>query len=210
MASPDSLNFEVILLAAGRSRRMAGVDKLLLPVDGTAMVRRSAQLYLDLGMSVTVVTGTDDRQVARALAGLDVKLVANPNADSGQNSSVCAGLAATPLAAAGIMVALADQPLLAAADIRALAQTFANHGGARICVPRWAGQRGNPVIFPVAVARRLREPGAMPPRAFIDAHPEQVAWFDAANDHFTRDIDTREDAAQLLGAEFIAHSQDGR
>jgi len=209
VASPDSLNFEVILLAAGRSRRMAGVNKLLLPVDGTTMVRRSAQLYLDLGMRVTVVTGADDR-VARALAGLDVKLVTNSDADSGQNSSVGAGLAATPLAAAGIVVALADQPLLTVDDIRALAQAFTSHDGARICVPRRAGQRGNPVIFPVAMARRLREPGAMPPRAFIDAQPDQIAWFDAANDHFTRDIDTPDDAAQLLGADIITHAQGKR
>ncbi|MDP9057816.1 MAG: nucleotidyltransferase family protein [Pseudomonadota bacterium] len=200
MVLPDSPQFEVILLAAGRSRRMAGVDKLLLPVDGVAMVRRSAQLYLGLGMSVIVVTGTDDTHITKALAGLPVRLVANPDPDSGQNSSVCAGLVATPMVAAGVVVALSDQPLLTGDDIRALAAAFADHGGTRICVPRRAGQRGNPVIFPVAIARRLREPGSMIPRAFIDSHPDHVAWFDAANDHFTRDVDTPQDAAQLLGS----------
>lgn len=207
VADADSPHFETILLAAGRSRRMAGVDKLLLAVDGVTMVRRSALLYLALGMRVTVVTGCDNRDVAAALAGLDLHLVANPDADSGQLSSVQAGLVATPLTAPGVVMALADQPLLTAADICALMATFSSDAGAHICVPRFAGQRGNPVIFPVAVARRLREPGAMPPRAFIDAHPEHITWFEAANDHFTRDIDTREDAAQLLGATSLAPSR---
>ncbi len=200
VVSPDSLPLEAILLAGGRSRRMAGVNKLLLCVDGMAMVRRSALLYLDLGISLTVVTGSDDGAVAAELAGLDVRLVANPNAECGQHSSVRAGLVATPLTAPGLLVALADQPLLTTTDIRALVAEFARHAGTRICVPRFAGDRGNPVIFPGSVARHLRDPGSMPPRAFIDAYPAQVAWFDAANDHFTRDVDTPEDAADLIGA----------
>lgn len=196
--SPASRPLEAILLAAGRSRRMAGVNKLLLSVDGMAMVRRSALLYLDLGMNLTVVTGSEMSPVAAELAGLDLKLIANPDADSGQYSSVRAGLAATALSARGVVIALVDQPLLTTVDIGALVAEFANHGETCICVPRFAGARGNPVIFPVAVARHLRET-CMPPRGFIDTHPEQVAWFEAANDHFTRDVDTPEDAAQLLG-----------
>ncbi len=208
MTIPDSIHCEAILLAAGRSRRMGDVDKLLLRVDGQPMVRRSACLYLDLGITLTVVTGSDNRAVAAALAGLDLRLVTNPAADGGQQSSVRAGLAATPLQRPGIIVALADQPLLTAADIAALVAQFAAHAGARICVPRLAGERGNPVIFPAAIARRLREPGGMTPRAFIDADPRQIAWFEAANDHFTRDVDTPADAAKLLGTAIAAASHD--
>jgi molybdenum cofactor cytidylyltransferase len=156
-------------------------------------------LYRELGMRLTVVTGRDNREVAAALAGLDCRLVANPDADDGQHTSVRAGLLATPLAAPGVVVALADQPLLTAADIGALVAAFAGDGGDRICVPRFGGKRGNPVIFPAGVVRRLREPGALPPRGFIDTHPELVAWFEATSDHFTRDVDTPEDAAELIG-----------
>ncbi len=203
-----SLHLEAILLAAGRSRRMAGVNKLLLPVDGVAMVRRSALLYRALGMRLTVVTGPDNRDVAAALSGVEFQLVVNPDADDGQQTSVRAGLLATPLLAPGAVVALADQPLLTAADIGALASEFAGHAGARMCVPRFGGKRGNPVIFPAAVVRCLREPGALPPRAFIDAHPELVCWFEAANDHFTRDVDTPEDAAELIGTSVPAPAHD--
>jgi CTP:molybdopterin cytidylyltransferase MocA len=178
---------------------MGGVDKLLLPVGGVAMVRRSALLYCELGMPLTVVTGAHASAVADAVAGLDVRLVANADADNGQQTSVLAGLLATPLAAPGVLVALADQPLLTSADIAALVAAFAAQAGQRIGVPWFAGKRGNPVIFPAAIVRRLRAPGGLAPRAFIDAHPELVAWFDASNDHFTRDVDTPEDAAELIG-----------
>ncbi len=199
MPTSDSLHLEAILLAAGRSRRMGNVDKLLLPIDGIAMVRRSACLFLELGMALTVVTGSDNQHIAEALTGLDVKLVANSDADSGQHSSVRAGLAVTPLLAPGVVIALSDQPLLTTPDISALAAAFTEHGASRICVPRHAGQRGNPVILPQAIARQLRSPDAPTPRAFIDTHSETVAWFDTASDHFIRDIDTPSDAERLLG-----------
>jgi molybdenum cofactor cytidylyltransferase len=204
----DSIHLEAILLAAGRSRRMGGVNKLLLPVDGVAMVRRSALLYCALGMRLTVVTGPEASGVAGALAGLEVRLVVNPDADYGQQTSVLAGLLATPLVAAGVVVALADQPLLTSADIGVLVAEFAAQAGQRICVPRFGEKRGNPVIFPAAIVRRLRAPGALPPRAFIDAHPELVCWFAAANDHFTRDVDTPEDAAELIGTSAAVSSHD--
>ncbi len=200
MAHSDSLHCEAILLAAGRSRRMGSIDKLLLPVDGEAMVRRSARLYLDLGVTLTVVTGSDGQAVAAVLAGLDFRLVVNADADHGQHTSVRAGLAAAPLLAPGVIIALADQPLLTVEDIGALVAEFAASAAERICVPRFGGIRGNPVIFPAATARLLRATGAMPPRAFIDACPDQVVWFDASNDHFTRDVDTPADAAELLDA----------
>ena len=179
---------------------MGDIDKLLLAVNGQPMVRRSARLYLDLGMKLTVVTGSDDRAIAAALAGLGLQLVANPAADNGQQTSVHAGLAATALQAPGVIVALADQPLLTLHDITALLTEFAAHAGTRICIPRFNGQRGNPVIFPAAIARILREQDAMSPRDYLDAHPREVAWFEVNNDHFTRDIDTPADAAELLGA----------
>ena len=68
-----------------------------------------------------------------------------------------------------------------------------------ITIPRHGGQRGNPIILPAAIARQLRDdPQAPSPRAFMDQHPEQIAWFEADTDHFTQDIDTPADAARLI------------
>lgn len=191
---------EAIVVAAGRSRRMGAVNKLLLPVAGIPMVRHVVALYAALASPVTVIVGEDAADVREALAGLDVRLVENRNVDAGQQESVRLGLAAADLTGGGVLIALADQPLLTASDIEALIACFETHGGTRICVPRRDGKRGNPVLFPTALARRLREDETAPrARRFIDDHPEHVIWFEAANDHFTTDIDTPEDAARILG-----------
>ena len=176
---------------------MGGVDKLLLPIAGEPMIRRSARLYLELGMSLIVVTGRDNGP-RDALAGLDLALIVNPAADDGQHSSVHAGLAAAALAATGVILALADQPLLTSRDIALLCESFIRGGAQHICVPQYAGARGNPVILQMDVAQHCRDDHILP-RAFMDARPDRAAWFHAENDHFTRDVDTPEDAARVLG-----------
>lgn len=189
---------EVILLAAGHSRRMGGPDKLLLTTPGgQSLLARAASLYRGLGMPATAVLRPDQPRHVEALAGIDLAVVTNANPQADQATSARTGLAAAQLAGAGVLIALVDQPWLTKADIAALVATFAGTGGQKIVVPRHKGQRGNPVLLPVAVARELAvDPGASP-RAFIDAHPALVVWHEAAHDHFTRDIDTPADAALL-------------
>jgi molybdenum cofactor cytidylyltransferase len=196
----DPVGIEAIITAAGRSQRMGAVNKLLLPVDGVAMVRRSVALYTRVASPVTVVLGHDKAAVAAALAGLDLRLVENPQVDAGQQESVRIGLGAAALQGRGLLIALADQPLLTATDLERFIAFFDEQGGAKICVPMRNGVRGNPVLFPTVLARRMRDDPAAPGgRKFIDGHAELVARFEADNDHFTSDVDTPADAAGLLG-----------
>jgi molybdenum cofactor cytidylyltransferase len=195
-----SPRLEIILLAAGHSRRMGSIDKRLIAVGGEPLVRRSARLYCDIGLSVLVVARADDEAIAGALAGLDVRVIANPDSQAEQGASALLGLAACgDLISDGIIIALADQPLLTGPDIAWLIAEFASTGGTRICIPRHGGARGNPVILPAALARALRD--ARPPitpRAFVDAHAAAIHWCEADHPRFTEDIDTPDDALRLL------------
>ena len=162
------------------------------------MVRHAASLDRALGLPVTVVVSPENAQVAKALAGLEVTLTRNLDPHAEQGDSLRTGLASARLAAPGLLIALADQPLLTPADSTALLASFARHP-AHICVPRHLGQRGNPVILPAIIARQLRDDASAPgPRAYMDANPGQIAWFEAPKAHFTSDIDTPQDAARLL------------
>ena len=83
----------VILLAAGESRRMGATNKLLLPVDGEPLVRRTARILVSLAsVRVTAVLGHDAKEVASALSGLDVMLTVNSDFAKGQRSSVHHGI----------------------------------------------------------------------------------------------------------------------
>lgn len=124
-----------IILAAGLSRRMGNINKLLIPVDGVAMIRRSVEAYIKACDSrITVVTGYQRAEVETVLRGLDVKFVFNPEFEQGQKTSVAAGLAASPPARA-TLIGLGDQPFLTSNDLLWLLEQHRANTSCKITVP---------------------------------------------------------------------------
>ena len=104
-----------LVLAAGRSTRMGGPNKLLAEIDGRPLVRIAAEQALASRASpVIVVTGHQRERVERALAGLPVTFVHNPDFAEGLSTSLKAGIAAVPAEADGAIVCLGDMPQVSA------------------------------------------------------------------------------------------------
>jgi molybdenum cofactor cytidylyltransferase len=151
----------VILLAAGRSQRMGGRNKLLMDADGQPMVRRVAVTLLNSRVrEVIAVLGHDHARVAAALAGLPLRIVVNDEYALGQMSSVRAGIAATAEDPVAIVVALADQLALEPPDIDFLIDAFLALPEPKILVPAYRGQRGNPIVLPGMQLSALQAGGA--------------------------------------------------
>jgi molybdenum cofactor cytidylyltransferase len=137
-----------IVLAAGRSTRMGGPNKLLAEIGGKPLVRIAAEQALASRASpVIVVTGHEHERVAAALAGLSVKVVHNPDFASGLGGSLKTGIAAVPADADGAVVCLGDMPQVDAALIDQLIAAFDPEKGALAVVPVFDGRRGNPVLW---------------------------------------------------------------
>jgi molybdenum cofactor cytidylyltransferase len=181
---------------------MGAQNKLLLPIDGKPMVARVVESVLAAGFSeVVVVLGHEADAVRRALAPLGVRCVLNEQFESGQVSSVRAGLAALERPAAAVMIGLGDQPLLSAADLLALKTAYAARPSGSILIPMRGGQRGNPVIVDWQSARDTLERGVnFGCRHFIDENPDRVYRWPAPNDHFVRDVDEPADYQTLLAS----------
>jgi molybdenum cofactor cytidylyltransferase len=198
MSADSRPNIAALLLAAGLSERMGAVNKLTLKVGGVEMVRRAAQTLIDCGLDLFVVVGHERERVAKALSGLSCSLVDNPDFREGQPSSMRAGLDAIGGDYDGVIVALADQPLLDAQDVASLLAAYSGSDGTRIMVPFHRDQRGNPIILPAAIVEEIGErPMNFGCRKFIERNPERIVVYQAPNDHFTRDIDTPEALAAL-------------
>jgi molybdenum cofactor cytidylyltransferase len=194
------LRISAVVLAAGLSRRMGAQNKLLLPVAGEAMIARVVENVLGAGFSeVVVVLGHEAEAVRRAVAALGVRCVYNERFESGQVSSVRAGLAALEQSADAVMICLGDQPLLTTADLRELQGAYASRPSGSILIPTRAGQRGNPVIIDWQSVRDTLERGLnFGCRHFIDENPERVYRWPAPSDHFVRDVDEPADYQTLL------------
>jgi molybdenum cofactor cytidylyltransferase len=144
----DGRRVAAIVLAAGRSTRMGGPNKLLADIKGKPLVRIAAEEALaSRADGVIVVTGHQRERVEQALAGLKVRFVHNPDFAEGLSTSLKAGLAAVPAEADGAIICLGDMPQVRADMIDRLIGAFDPARGALIVVPVIAGKRGNPVLW---------------------------------------------------------------
>ena len=164
-----------IVLAAGRSSRMGGPNKLLARFAGEPLIRRTAERALASGVKgAVVVTGHQAARVREALDGIDMRVVHNPDFATGLSSSLKAGVAALPVSATGALIVLGDMPALSSADLDRLIDAFRKAGGTSVVRATHDGKRGNPVLLPRALfarvaqlegdtgARHLVESGALP------------------------------------------------
>lgn len=193
MTLPSHAPVAGVLLAAGRSARM-GRPKQLLPVAGVPLVRRTAQALTDAGhdtLLCVVPPGEVGDGIRTALRGLPFAFVVNPDPARGLASSFRAAVAALPAGVAGVNFALADMPLLGAAQHAALISAFRETGA-----PVVLAQYGDPDAGPEA------GPVRAPPHLF--RADLLAAVRDAPDaDHGPRHL-IREHAAQALTLTFPA------
>ena len=197
-----------ILLAAGFSHRMGRANKLLLEIDGVALLRRIAEILVSVpAVRVTAVLGHDAEQTGALLAGLDVQLTVNPNYAEGQRSSVFHGLSMAHEAPVS-MVVPADLPLLCVDDCLALldahtgARTSANSAAVTMPV-RYRDddmQRGNPVVLSRAARQDVVRGGVnLGCRGLIERRPDLVNVFESDSDGYFVDIDTPQSYRDVAG-----------
>jgi CTP:molybdopterin cytidylyltransferase MocA len=120
-----------------------GTPKLLLPLGGEPIVRRTARQLCDSGYDeVLIVSGGEQPRIVEALDGLPVRHAHNPDFATGMGSSFRTGIQHLPGDSQAAMFALADQPFVGAAEYRALLDAW------RLQKPLIVGSRFGDVTAP--------------------------------------------------------------
>jgi len=181
-----------IVLAAGRSTRMGGPNKLLAEINGRPLVRIAADAALaSQARPVIIVTGHQRERVEAALNSLDVTLVHNPDFAEGLSTSLKVGIAAVLPDVDGAIVCLGDMPQVNASLIDLLLAAFDPEKGALVVVPTIGGKRGNPVVWS---RRFFPELGALDgdvgARHLIASYPEAVTELPLTGNAALVDVDT--------------------
>jgi molybdenum cofactor cytidylyltransferase len=191
-----------IVLAAGRSTRMGGPNKLLAKINGRQLVRIAAEEALaSQARPVIVVTGHQRERVEAALKGLDVKLAHNGDFADGLSTSLKVGIAAVPADVDGAIVCLGDMPQVNAQLIDRLLAAFDPEKGALVVVPTIDGKRGNPVVWSRRFFPELAGlDGDVGARHLIASYPEAVTELPLVGKAALVDVDTP-DALKAVRAE---------
>jgi molybdenum cofactor cytidylyltransferase len=185
-----------IILAAGESKRF-GQPKQLLDWHGKPFVRQVADTALAAGLSpVVIVTGANAEQVEAAVRDLPLTINHNPNWQTGQSSSLQAGLRAIPSETGAAIFLLADQPQVTPTVLRALVERH-SLDLSPIVAPQVQGQRANPVLFDrVTFPDLMSLRGDSGGRAIFPKYP--VTYLPWQDEILLADIDTPEDYRKLV------------
>ena len=202
-ATPQPLRTGVLILAAGAGRRMGGRAKCLLEVQGHSLLERLVRSVRSLELHTPVLVlghhaAEIQAHVAQWPAHLTPRRVVNPAPEDDPASSLHLGLSALDSDVQAVMVLLADQPLINAADIGAVLQAFQHRPpGCQVLMPMVNGVPGHPVIFDAAVRADLLAAPGTGLRQWRATHPEATLPWVVDNPHHTRDLDTPDDVDAL-------------
>jgi len=186
--------WSALILAAGAGQRFGG-GKLLAPLAGAPLIRRTLEAAVSGGFAETlVVTGADDDAIRSALDLVPCRIVHAPDWAEGMAASLRCGVAALAPDARGLCVFLGDMPLVpvhVCAQLIALAQA-----GGYAARPRVAGKPGHPVAFTrAAFADLARLEGDQGATALLKQRPGGVAYLDTDGNGALFDIDFPADLA---------------
>lgn len=190
MSAP--LRIAAVVLAAGASRRM-GTNKLLLPVEGEAMVHRTVRRVRDAGCEpIVVVTGHDAARVREALAPLGVQFAESPDPTGPTSASLHAGLQALPSDVDATLVMLADMVQVTTPMLRALVEGAAL-GAEPLGVSRYGDVLAPPLLFTRALwPELLAWHGEGCGKAVVRAHENEARLHEWPVEAL-QDVDTPDD-----------------
>lgn len=144
------MQIAAIVMAAGRSSRFEGGNKLLASIDGVPLVRHVlTAVEASPVTDVVLVVAPQAHGVVDAAGPGRWRTIINEHAENGLASSLRAGIAALPETTDGALVVLADMPGVSAYLIARVMSAFTAEGGSVIVYPADdAGRQGHPVLWP--------------------------------------------------------------
>ena len=217
-----------IVLAAGLSRRMGEVNKLLLPFGEKTVLETTLDNILSSNIEVVlIVIGHEAPQVKKVLddylrrnTGFRRKffIVENPDFEKGMTTSIQAGVRASKHLTAethnsqlithnsiNYMICLSDMPLISSDEYSFLKNQFedvSKQDTQAIVQPIFKEKRGNPTIFSNFYENDIlnlsNTEGCKP---IVQAHKNHVHLVEMPSPSILKDIDNKEDYELMMNDE---------
>lgn len=173
-----------------------GTPKQLLPLGNKPAIRHCVDTLVASGIKdLVVVTGVQHEACVEALRGTPVRFSRNEAATSQMADSVRTGLGAIDAACSGVLVCLADHPLVSAETYRSIINLHHQVSG-NIIIPLFNGRRGHPSLFPMEIISGIYSADTL--RDLIRQHEDRVLQFEAPDEGVVLDMDTRDDYRAML------------
>ena len=199
MPSFRESRFAGLILAAGESSRM-GREKALLPWRGSTFLAGQIALLSPWAECVIVVAGKNCHNLRPVVETNGALLVANPQPEMGQFSSLQTGL--REVSARGcdaVILALVDRPPVLPQTLALLRQSYEQVAEEIWAVhPEYAGRHGHPILFGQEMMTALRRaPAACTAREVQEQHRERILSISVNDPFVSANVNTPAEYEQL-------------
>ena len=198
-ASAIEGRYGIVILAAGSSTRL-GQPKQLLIFEGSSLIKRVAEIALDVSDKVVVVTGHQQKKVQAELLGLPLIIVQNDSFEEGIASSIRKGLSTLIenfKGLKGVIFLVCDQPYLSQNVLTELIKS-ADETGKKIISSAYGDTTGIPVLFDKSFfGKLLALKGDIGAKKLIQENLADAATIDFPGGSI--DIDTMQDFESVIG-----------
>lgn len=134
-----------VILAAGESKRM-GTPKMLLPFNGSTMIRNVIQNVSESDISkIMVVLGAHKEKISMEIEKLPVRTCFNDDFRQGMLTSVKCGVRNLPSGFDAVLVFQGDQPLIRPATINKIINSYTSSNKS-LAIPVYKNRRGHPLL----------------------------------------------------------------
>ena len=189
----------LIVLAAGKSTRMRGRNKLLVTIQGKPIIRRVVEAALRSKVNeVVVVLGWEADNIQKALAELPCRLIVNKDYEKGQSGSVKAGLRGVGEATRAILVLPGDVAMIDARSINLVIDEYAREKHP-IIVAVHKGRPGHPILLDRQLFKEIEQINEQTfgLKNVIKKHEKGIRFVETGSSNVLRDVDTPEDLKDL-------------
>jgi molybdenum cofactor cytidylyltransferase len=144
------------ILAAGMSKRMGSENKLLKKYKNKIIINQTLKNHSESKLEkLNIIIGHDKESLNDTLKNFQIGVIENDNYMSGMLSSIKRINDYIDNEVTGIMISLADMPLVSSKDINSILDTFLLNDEKKICIPEFNGRLGNPIIIPLEIYKKI-------------------------------------------------------
>jgi len=143
-----------ILLAAGQSKRMNGVNKLTKEIQGVPLIKISVKNILASSIDELIIVLGYQKEIIEKLIDKNdkIKFVVNKDFKSGMSSSIKTGLNCLSEKTESFFICLGDMPMVSHDIYNKLIKSKNNK---EIIVPTFKSEQGNPVLFSKSMRKKI-------------------------------------------------------
>ena len=182
-----------ILLAAGKSKRMGGENKLAKKIEGIPLIKHSVKNILASSIDELIVILGYQKEIIEKIIDKNerIKFVFNVNFESGMASSIKIGLNNLSEKTEAFFICLGDMPMVNSNIYNQLIQSKNNK---EIIVPTYKGQQGNPILFSKSIKEKIMAiQGDVGAKKILELNKNEILNVEVGNQSIRKDFNTKDD-----------------